>query len=80
MPPKRRREKEKTYVTLRGYLRKLAHKIDQAITLGVASAYPMVFNMPTPDPVPDWKNVVRLSWKVVRVTSKETIRLLREVP
>jgi len=55
-----------------------ARQIDKAINLGVSAMYPLVFNMPAPDPPPDWKHVVRVGWKVVRVTAKETTRILKE--
>lgn len=58
--------------------RDVAGKLDRAITLGVASAYPIVFNMPTPDPVPDWKHVVKVSWKLVKTTLAETVRILTD--
>jgi len=61
---------------LRRVARDVAGRLDRAITLGVASAYPVVFNMPTPDPVPDWKRVVRVSWRIVRATAVETVRIL----
>jgi hypothetical protein len=58
--------------------RHVAGKLDRAITLGVASAYPIVFNMPTPDPVPDWKHAVKVGWKLVRTTLAETLRILTD--
>ena len=58
--------------------RDVAGKLDRAITLGVASAYPIVFNMPTPDPVPDWKHAVKVSWKLVKTTLAETVRILTD--
>ena len=61
---------------LRRVARDVAGRLDRAITLGVASAYPLVFNVPTPDPVPDWKRVVRVGWRVVRTTAVETVRIL----
>ena len=61
---------------LRRVARDVAGRLDKAITLGVASAYPIVFNVPTPDPVPDWKLVVRVSWRIVRATAVETVRVL----
>ena len=64
---------------LRERINILGRTIDQAIDLGIQAAYPLVFNMPIPDPPPDWKRIVRLSWKMVRTTTKETSRvLLRE--
>jgi hypothetical protein len=54
----------------------IGHTIDKAIDLGIQAAYPLVFNMPTPDPPPDWKRIVRLSWRMVRTTAKETSRIL----
>lgn len=58
--------------------RLVGRQLDAAITMGVASAYPLVFNMPTPDPVPDWKRVVKLGWRMVKTTSGETYRILIE--
>jgi hypothetical protein len=55
------------------------HQIDRAINLGVAAMYPIVFNLPAPDPVPDWKKVVKLGWKVVRVTFTESRKALKEM-
>ena len=59
-------------------VRDVAGRLDRAITLGVASAYPIVINMPTPDPVPDWKHVVKVGWKIVKTTMVETIRILTD--
>ena len=61
---------------LRAFARDVAGRLDRAITLGVASAYPVVFNMPTPDPVPDWKHAARVGWRIVRATIVETVRVL----
>ena len=61
---------------LRERINILGRTIDQAIDLGIQAAYPLVFNMPTPDPPPDWKRIVHLSWKMVRTTAKETSRVL----
>lgn len=61
---------------LRAFARDIAGRLDRAITLGVASAYPVVFNMPTPDPVPDWKHAARVGWRIVRTTIVETVRVL----
>jgi hypothetical protein len=55
----------------------LARKLDRAINLGVSAAYPMVFNLPTPDPPPDWKAVVRVAWRAVRATARETVKVLK---
>jgi hypothetical protein len=55
----------------------LACKLDRAINLGVSAAYPMVFNLPMPDPPPDWKAVVRVAWRAVRATARETVKVLR---
>ena len=46
--------------------------------MGVASAYPMVFNLPTPDPVPDWKRIVRIGWKMTKYTLVEAYKILRQ--
>lgn len=61
---------------LRAIMRDVAGRLDRAITLGVVSAYPVVFNMPTPDPVPDWKHAARAGWRIVRATIVETVRVL----
>jgi hypothetical protein len=63
---------------IRQTVKEAARQLDRAITLGVASMYPLVFSMPTPDPVPDWKRVVKVGWRVVVVTVTETTRILRE--
>jgi hypothetical protein len=65
-------------IHLKKTVRDFAHKIDQAITMGVSAMYPLVFSLPAPDPLPDWKRVVKLGWKVVKVTVSETTRVLRE--
>ena len=57
---------------------RLARHMDKAIALGVAAAYPLLFSMDAPDPVPDWKDGVRFGWKVVRVTARETIKVLKK--
>jgi hypothetical protein len=57
---------------------KLAQRMDKAISLGVAAAYPLLFSMEVPDPVPDWKQGVKFGWKVVRVTARETIKILKK--
>jgi hypothetical protein len=64
-------------MTLKAHVLALAHRLDEAIALGVSAAYPLIFNMPTPDPPPDWKAVVRFSWRVVRVTARETVKVLK---
>jgi hypothetical protein len=63
---------------LRTVVRDVVGRLDKAITLGVASAYPIVLNIPTPDPVPDWKRVVRIGWKFVKTTFVETVRILTD--
>lgn len=68
----RRPSKAKLYVV------QIATKLDKAIALGVAAAYPILFSMEVPDPVPDWKDGVRFGWKVVRVTARETIKVLKK--
>lgn len=60
------------------YAIEVAKKLDKAITLGVAAAYPILFSMEVPDPVPDWKDGVRFGWKVVRVTARETLKVLKK--
>jgi hypothetical protein len=35
-----------------------------------------VFNMPTPDPAPRWRDLVRVGWRLVKATTKETTRVL----
>lgn len=63
---------------VKGFIRLVGRQIDSAITLGVSSAYPLVFNLPTPDPPPDWKRAVKLGWKMITTTSRETYRILIE--
>ena len=63
---------------LKATVRHLAVRLDKAITMGVASAYPMVFNLPTPDPVPDWKRIVRIGWKMTKYTLVEAYKILRQ--
>ena len=60
------------------YAYEIGRRLDKAISLGVAAAYPMLFSMDAPDPVPDWKQGVRFGWKVVRVTARETIKVLKK--
>jgi hypothetical protein len=57
---------------------RFAQHMDKAITLGVTAAYPLLFSMEAPDPVPDWKQGVRFGWRVVRVTAKETFKVLKK--
>ena len=57
-------------------VRGAARRLDEAVTLGVASVYPLVFNVPAPDPLPDWKHVVRVSLRVVKVTVVQAFRIL----
>jgi hypothetical protein len=66
-------------IRLKQAVRDAAHQIDRAITLGVSAMYPIVFNLPAPDPVPDWKKVVGLGWKVVRVTFTESRKAFKEI-
>ena len=56
--------------------REVAHQLDKAVDLGVQAAYPLVFNMPTPDPPPSWRDLVRVGWRFVKATTKETTRVL----
>lgn len=56
--------------------RNLAKRLDKAVELGIVAAYPLVFNMPPPDDF-DWKNAVRLGWRMVRFTMRETVRVIR---
>lgn len=60
------------------YAQKIGRRLDKAISLGVAAAYPMLFSMDAPDPLPDWKDGVRFGWRVVRVTARETLKVLRK--
>lgn len=59
-------------------LKRLARKIDQAIDLGVAAAFPLVFNIPPPDPLPPWRDLVRIGWRFVRTTAREAALILRK--
>jgi len=60
------------------YAYEVAYRLDKAISLGVAAAYPVLFSMEAPDPLPDWKDGVRFGWRVVRVTARETMKVLRK--
>lgn len=60
------------------YAREVASRLDKAISLGVAAAYPLLFSMDAPDPMPDWKDGVRFGWKVVRTTARETYKVLKK--
>lgn len=62
--------------TLKKHARELAHQLDQAVDLGVQAAYPLVFNMPVPDPPPGWRDLARVGWRMVKATTKETTRIL----
>jgi hypothetical protein len=59
-------------------IREAGRQLDRAIALGVSAMYPIVFTLPAPDPLPDWKRVARLGWKVAKVTVAETIRVIRK--
>jgi hypothetical protein len=61
---------------IKSRIREGARQLDKAIDLGIAAAYPLVFNMPLPDPPPDWKYIIRLGWRMVKVTTRETTRVL----
>ena len=63
---------------IRLYAHEIANRLDKAISLGVAAAYPMLFSMEAPDPLPDWKVGVRFDWRVVRVSVKETLKVLKK--
>ena len=63
---------------VRVYAHEIGRRLDKAISLGVAAAYPMLFSMDAPDPLPDWKDGVRFGWRVVRVTARETLKVLRK--
>lgn len=56
----------------------LVRKLDRAISLGVAAAYPLLFSMEAPDPLPDWKAGVRFGWRIVRVSAHETYKILKK--
>jgi hypothetical protein len=66
-------------VKIKTHIRSAAHKLDQALNLGLSAAYPMIFNLPTPDPAPDWKDGVRFGWRAVKVTVRETVKVLKGV-
>jgi hypothetical protein len=66
------------YSRVKTHTLKLVERLDKAISLGVAAAYPLLFSMEVPDPIPDWKNAVRFGWKVVRVTARETFKVLKK--
>jgi len=53
-----------------------AHQLDKALDLGVQAAYPLVFNLPIPDPPPGWRDLARVGWRMVKATTKETTRIL----
>jgi hypothetical protein len=55
----------------------IAIKLDKAIELGIMSAYPIVFNMPPPDNF-DWKNAVKLGWRMAKTTARETARVIEK--
>lgn len=62
----------------KAFIRQVAKRLDRAISMGVAAAYPILFTMEAPDPFPDWKDGVRFGWKIVRVTARETVKILRK--
>ena len=60
------------------HVKRTANRLDQAINLGLAAAYPTIFGLPCPDPPPDWKDGVRFGWRIVKATTRETIRILKK--
>jgi hypothetical protein len=60
------------------FIRMVGRRLDKAISMGVAAAYPILFTMDAPDPLPDWKDGVRFGWKIVRVTVRETVKIIRK--
>jgi hypothetical protein len=60
------------------FIRTVAKRLDKAISMGVAAAYPILFTMDAPDPLPDWKDGVRFGWRVVKVTARETVKIIRK--
>ena len=66
------------YSRTRREVAELVRKLDKAISLGVAAAYPLLFSMQSPDPLPDWKGGIRFGWRIVRVSARETIKILKK--
>jgi hypothetical protein len=60
------------------FIRSAAKRLDKVISMGVAAAYPILFTMDAPDPLPDWKDGVRFGWRVVKVTARETVKIIRK--
>jgi hypothetical protein len=66
------------YIRVRRGVAEFARRFDKAISLGVAAAYPLLFSMQSPDPLPDWKAGIRFGWRIVRVSARETIKILKK--
>lgn len=48
--------------------------LDKAIELGLNTAYPTVFQVPTPEGGVQWKAKVALGWKLVKQAGKEAAK------
>jgi hypothetical protein len=61
-------------MSLRSNLFAIAIQLDKAIETGLTAAYPMVLNLPAPEGGVQWKEKVKLGWKLVRQAGKEAVK------
>jgi hypothetical protein len=61
-------------MSLRNNLFAIAIQLDKAIETGLTAAYPMVLNLPAPEGGVQWKEKVKLGWKLVRQAGKEAVK------
>ena len=61
-------------MSLRTNLFAVAIQLDKAIETGLTAAYPLVLNVPAPEGGVQWKDKVKLGWKLVKKAGKEVVK------
>jgi hypothetical protein len=61
-------------MSLRSKLLPIVAEIDKAIETGLTAAYPLVLNLPAPEGGVQWKDKVKLGWKLIKTGGKEAIK------
>jgi hypothetical protein len=61
-------------MSLRTNLFAVAVQLDKAIETGLTAAYPLVLNMPAPEGGVQWKDKVKLGWKLAKQAGKEAVK------
>jgi hypothetical protein len=61
-------------MSLRDHLLTVALELDKAIETGLTAAYPLVLNLPAPEGGVQWKEKVKLGWKLVKKAGKEAVK------